>query len=104
MAAGCAASRSLRSTPHPNEYRSLAEPVRAHDRVLQATPNALTKSTVATLGMLSTASGQAAAHDDRGRDGREDESPIYKIATIGGTVLNKFFRSNIRSASMPSRS
>ena len=44
---------------HPNEYRSLAEPVaRRRDRVLQATPNALTKSTVAMLGMLSTGVGR----------------------------------------------
>ncbi|HEY4310069.1 MAG TPA: amidohydrolase family protein [Pirellulales bacterium] len=82
---------------HPSEYRSLAEPVRASDRVLQATPNALTKSTVATLGMLSTGIGRkplrttiVAAMDVK------TNRAIYKIATIGGTVLNKFFRANIR--------
>ncbi len=82
---------------HPSEYRSLAEPVRAHDRILQATPNALTKSTVATLGMLSTGLGRkplrttiVAAMDVK------TNRAIYKIATIGGTVLNKFFRANIR--------
>ncbi|HVU89319.1 MAG TPA: amidohydrolase family protein [Pirellulales bacterium] len=82
---------------HPNEYRRLAEPVRASDRVLQATPNALTKSTVATLGMLSTGIGRkplrttiVAAMDVK------TNRAIYKIATIGGTVLNKFFRANIR--------
>ncbi len=82
---------------HPSEYRSLAEPVRADDRVLQATPNALTKSTVAMLGMLSTGIGRkplrttiVAAMD------MKTNRAIYKIATIGGTVLNKFFRANIR--------
>ena len=82
---------------HPSEYRSLAEPVRASDRVLQATPNALTKSTVATLGMLSAGIGRkplrttiVAAMDVK------TNRAIYKIATIGGTVLNKFFRANIR--------
>ena len=43
---------------HPSEYRSLASVVRRRDRVLQATPNALTKSTVAMLGMLSTGVGR----------------------------------------------
>ena len=41
-----------------SEYRSLASVVRNRDRVLQATPNALTKSTVAMLGMISTGMGR----------------------------------------------
>ncbi len=82
---------------HPSEYRSLAHVVRRRQRVLQATPNALTKSTVAILGMLSTGLGRkplrttiVAAMDVK------TNRAIYKIATIGGTVLNKFFRANIR--------
>ena len=43
---------------HASEYRSLANVVRTRDRVLQATPNALTKSTVAILGMISTGVGR----------------------------------------------
>ena len=42
----------------PSEYRKLASVVRANNRVLQATPNALTKSTVAILGMMSTGVGR----------------------------------------------
>jgi N-acyl-D-aspartate/D-glutamate deacylase len=82
---------------HPSEYRSLAEPVRASDRVLQATPNALTKSTVATLGMLSTGIGRKSLRTTivAAMDVKTNRA-IYKIATIGGTVLNKFFRANIR--------
>ncbi len=86
---------SQHATAH--EYRKLSEPVRQHDRILQATPNALTKSTVATLGMLSTGLGRkplrttiVAAMDIK------TNRKIYKIATIGGTVFNKLFRANIR--------
>lgn len=82
---------------HPSEYRSLAQPVRNRDRVLQATPNALTKSTVAILGMLSTGIGRkplrtiiVAAMDVK------TDRKIYRIATIGGMVLNTLFRANIR--------
>ncbi len=82
---------------HPSEYRNLADPVRRRDRILQATPNALTKSTVATLGMLSTGLGRkplrttiVAAMDVK------TNRAIYKIATLGGTVFNKLFRANIR--------
>jgi len=82
---------------HPNEYRSLAEPVRQRDRILQATPNALTKSTVATLGMLSTGLGRKPLRTTivAAMDVKTNRS-IYKIATIGGTVFNKLFRANIR--------
>ena len=82
---------------HPNEYRALAEPVRKRDRVLQATPNALTKSTVATLGMLSTGLGRKPLRTTivAAMDVKTNRS-IYKIATIGGTVFNKLFRANIR--------
>ncbi len=82
---------------HPNEYRSLASVVRRRDRVLQATPNALTKSTVATLGMMSTGIGRkplrttiVAAMD------MKTNRRVYRIATIGGAVLNTLFRANIR--------
>ena len=82
---------------HPNEYRSLAQPVRQRDRILQATPNALTKSTVATLAMLSSGIGRrplrttiVAAMDIK------TNRNIYKIATTIGNVFNKLFRANIR--------
>ena len=82
---------------HPSEYRSLAQPVRARDRILQATPNALTKSTVATLARLSTGLGRkplrttiVAAMDIK------TNRRIYRIATTIGVVCNKLFRANIR--------
>lgn len=86
---------SQRATPH--EYRRLADVVRQRDRVLQATPNALTKSTVALLGMLSTGVFRkplrttiVAAMDVK------TNRRIYQIATKGATVLNSLFRANIR--------
>ncbi len=82
---------------HPSEYRSLAGVVRRWGRILQATPNALTKSTVAILGMLSTGwfrrplkTTIVAAMDVK------TNRKIYKIATIGATVLNGLCRANIR--------
>ena len=82
---------------HPSEYRSLAQVVRKRDRILQATPNALTKSTVAILGMLSTGVGRKPLRTTivAAMDMKTDRK-VYRIATIGGTVLNKLFRANIR--------
>lgn len=82
---------------HPSEYRSLAKIVRRRDRVLQATPNALTKSTVAILGMLSTGIGRKSLRTTivAAMDMKTDRR-VYRIATIGGSVLNKLFRANIR--------
>ncbi len=82
---------------HPSEYRSLAHVVRQRDRVLQATPNALTKSTVAILGMLSTGVGRKPLRTTivAAMDVKTDRK-VYRIATIGGTILNKLFRANIR--------
>jgi N-acyl-D-aspartate/D-glutamate deacylase len=86
---------SQQATPH--EYRQLADVVRQRDRVLQATPNALTKRTVALLGMLSTGVFRkplrttiVAAMDVK------TNRRIYQIATKGATVLNRLFRANIR--------
>lgn len=82
---------------HPSEYRSLAGVVRRWGRVLQATPNALTKSTVAILGMISTGVFRrplkttiVAAMDVK------TNRRIYQIATRGATLLNSVFRANIR--------
>lgn len=82
---------------HPSEYRALAQVVRRRNRVLQATPNALTKSTVAILGMLSTGIGRKSLKTTivAAMDMKTDRK-VYRIATIGGTVLNKLFRANIR--------
>ena len=82
---------------HPSEYRSLAEPVRRRERVLQATPNALTKSTVAILGMLSTGVGRKSLRTTivAAMDVKTDRK-VWRIATIGGSMLNKLFRANIR--------
>lgn len=81
----------------PREYRQLADVVRRRDRVLQATPNALNKRTVAILGMISTGLFRkplrttiVAAMDVK------TNRKIYKIATLGATVLNSAFRANIR--------
>jgi N-acyl-D-aspartate/D-glutamate deacylase len=80
-----------------SEYRSLAQVVRRRERVLQATPNALTKSTVAILGMLSTGVGRKPLRTTivAAMDVKTDRK-VYRIATIGGTLLNKLFRANIR--------
>jgi N-acyl-D-aspartate/D-glutamate deacylase len=82
---------------HPSEYRSLAEPVRRRERVLQATPNALTKSTVAILGMLSTGVGRKPLRTTivAAMDVKTDRK-VWRIATVGGSILNKLFRANIR--------
>jgi N-acyl-D-aspartate/D-glutamate deacylase len=82
---------------HPSEYRSLAHVVRRHDRVLQATPNALTRRTVAILGMLSTGVGRKPLRTTivAAMDIKTDRR-VYRIATIGGRVLNSLFRANIR--------
>ncbi len=81
----------------PSEYRQLAAVVRRRDRVLQATPNALNKRTVAILGLISTGVFRkplrttiVAAMDIK------TNRRIYRIATRGATVLNKLFRANIR--------
>src|SRR4029077_10198902 len=70
---------------HPSEYRSLASVGRRGDRVLQATPNALTKSTVAILGMLSTGVGRKPLRTTivAAMDMKTDRK-VYRIATIGG--------------------
>ncbi|MGD9720306.1 MAG: amidohydrolase family protein [Pirellulales bacterium] len=82
---------------HPSEYRSLAQVVRRRDRILQATPNALTKSTVAILGMMSTGLGRKPLRTTivAAMDVKTDRR-VYRIATIGGSILNKLFRANIR--------
>ncbi len=79
------------------EYKQLADVVRRKDRVLQATPNALNKKTVAVLGLLSTGflrkplrTTIVAAMDIK------TNRRIYKIATLGATVLNGMLRANIR--------
>jgi N-acyl-D-aspartate/D-glutamate deacylase len=79
------------------EYGQLADVVRKRDRVLQATPNALTKSTVAILGMLSTGVGRKPLRTTivAAMDVITDRK-IWRVATIGGTVLNKLFRADIR--------
>jgi N-acyl-D-aspartate/D-glutamate deacylase len=80
-----------------SEYRSLANVVRKRDRVLQATPNALTKSTVATLGMISTGVGRKSLRTTivAAMDVKTDRK-IYRIATLLGRVLNGVFNANIR--------
>jgi N-acyl-D-aspartate/D-glutamate deacylase len=80
-----------------SEYRSLASVVRHRDRVLQATPNALTKSTVATLGMMSTGVGRKPLKTTivAAMDVKTDRK-IYKVATLLGKVLNGVFNANIR--------
>ncbi len=82
---------------HPSEYRRLAHVVRERDRILQATPNALTKSTVAILGMLSTGIGRKPLRTTivAAMDVKTDRK-VWRIATLGGTILNKLFRANIR--------
>lgn len=82
---------------HPSEYRSLASVVRRRDRVLQATPNALTKSTVATLGLMSTGVGRKSLRTTivAAMDVKTDRK-IYKVATTLGRVLNGLFNANIR--------
>lgn len=85
----------------PSEYGKLASVVRERDRVLQATPNALNKKTVLTIAMLSTGvlrkplrTTIVAAMDVK------TNRLIYKVATIGATVMNGLFRSNIRWQSL----
>ena len=82
---------------HPSEYRSLAQVVRDRDRILQATPNALTRRTVAILGMMSTGMGRKPLRTTivAAMDVKTDRK-VYRIATTLGTLLNKFFRANIR--------
>jgi N-acyl-D-aspartate/D-glutamate deacylase len=79
------------------EYRKLASVVRKRDRILQATPNALTKSTVAILGMLSTGIGRKPLRTTivAAMDMKTDRK-VYRIATTIGTTLNKLFRANLR--------
>ncbi|MGE0534374.1 MAG: amidohydrolase family protein [Pirellulales bacterium] len=79
------------------EYGQLADVVRKRDRVLQATPNALTKSTVAILGMLSTGVGRKPLRTTivAAMDVITDRK-IWRVATIGGSLLNNFFRADIR--------
>jgi N-acyl-D-aspartate/D-glutamate deacylase len=86
---------SQQATPH--EYRRLADVVRRRDRVLQATPNALNKQTVAILGMLSTGIFRKPLRTTivAAMDVKTNRS-VYKIATLGATVLNRLFRANIR--------
>jgi N-acyl-D-aspartate/D-glutamate deacylase len=81
----------------PSEYRQLAHVVRNRDRVLQATPNALTKSTVALLGMLSTGLGRKSLRTTivAAMDVKTDRK-IYRVATLGGKILNLLFNANIR--------
>lgn len=85
----------------PSEYGKLASVVRERDRVLQATPNALNKKTVLTIAMLSTGvlrkplrTTIVAAMDVK------TNRLVYKVATIGATVMNGLFRSNIRWQSL----
>ncbi|MBX9792362.1 MAG: amidohydrolase family protein [Pirellulales bacterium] len=79
------------------EYGRLADVVRKRDRVLQATPNALTKSTVAILGLLSTGVGRKPLRTTivAAMDVITDRK-IWRVATIGGSVLNRLFRADIR--------
>lgn len=86
---------SQHATPH--EYGRLADVVRRRDRVLQATPNALNKRTVAIIGMLSTGVFRkplrttiVAAMDVK------TNRAIYQVATKGAVVLNSLLRANIR--------
>jgi N-acyl-D-aspartate/D-glutamate deacylase len=80
-----------------SEYRKLAQVVRRRDRILQATPNALTKSTVAVLGMLSTGVGRKPLRTTivAAMDVKTDRK-VYRIATTLGVALNRLFRANIR--------
>ncbi|MBX3415651.1 MAG: amidohydrolase family protein [Pirellulales bacterium] len=85
----------------PSEYGKLASVVRQRDRILQATPNALNKKTVLTIAMLSTGvlrkplrTTIVAAMDVK------TNRKVYKIATLGATVLNGLLRSNIRWQSL----
>ncbi len=80
-----------------SEYRKLAQVVRRRERILQATPNALTKSTVAVLGMLSTGVGRKPLRTTivAAMDMKTDRK-VYRIATAIGTTLNKLFRANLR--------
>jgi len=79
------------------EYRSLANVVRKWGRVLQATPNALTKSTVAVLAMLSSGVFRKPLRTTivAAMDVKTNRS-VYKIATLGASVFNRVFRANIR--------
>lgn len=85
----------------PSEYGKLAKVVRARDRVLQATPNALNKKTVLIIALLSTGvlrkplrTTIVAAMDVK------TNRAVYRIATIGATVMNGLLRSNIRWQSL----
>ncbi len=63
----------LSADAHPSDIE--AWHTSARQRVLQATPNALTKSTVAILGNAQHGHRpQTGRHDDRRRDGHQDES------------------------------
>ena len=82
---------------HPSEYRRLANVVREHERVVQATPNALTKSTIINLVKMSTGVFRkplrmtiVAAMDVK------TNRAAYKMATYGAAVANKLFRANVR--------
>lgn len=82
---------------HPLEYRHLAKVVREHNRVLQATPNALDKSSV--LRLLGMSSGLfrkplkttiVAALDTK------SDKKVHWLATGLASFANTMLRSNIR--------
>ncbi len=86
---------------HPSEHRLLANVVRRYDRVLQATPNAMTKSTITRLWRISTGLFRkplkttiVAAMDVK------TSRAAWRIATIGATLFNRLFRANIRWQSL----
>ncbi|MEO1437221.1 MAG: amidohydrolase family protein [Bacteroidota bacterium] len=86
------------------EYRRLANVLRKHDRVLQATPNALDKMSVINLLRMSSGLGRkklkttiVAAMD------LKSDHKIYKLATGLATFANTFLNANVRwqALSMP---
>lgn len=85
----------------PSEYLALANVVRERDRVLQATPNALNKKTVLTIGMLSVGLFRKALRTTivAAMDVKTNRL-VYQIATRGGTFFNKLLGANIRWQSL----
>lgn len=82
---------------HPSEYRRLADVVRHYGRVLQATPNALTRRTVALLAMMSTGVMRKPLKTTivAAMDVKTNRS-IYRLATTIGNLVNRVFGGNLR--------
>ena len=81
----------------PSEYRRLAEIVREHDRVLQATPNALMKKTVLRLVGMSAGLGRKGLKTTivAAMDVKTDRK-VYRMAMLLARVTNDVLRGNLR--------